>query len=220
VVGAVALAAILVVVVLVTRSSGLADVQATVRAAGVWAPVLFVLLQVSITVAPVPRTVFTLAAGALFGSVMGVLVALLATASAAVVAFWLVRLAGAPLVQRRVGGATFAWVQARLDRSGLLAVASLRLIPALPFSVLNYAAGLSGVRFLPYLGGTLLGILPGTLAMVVLGDAVTGEPPPALLAVSAVSALIGLSGVVIAARRPAPTAPEATPDAPGPEPAT
>src|SRR6185312_16984746 len=95
------------------------------------------------------------------------------------------------------------WPRRRLDRSGLLAVTSLRLIPALPFSLLNYAAGLSGVRFTPYLLGTVLGTAPGTIALVVLGDAVTGRVSPALLAVSVTGGLVGTVGAVVAARRPA-----------------
>ena len=94
------------------------------------------------------------------------------------------------------------WTRRRLDRSGLLAVTSLRLIPALPFSLLNYAAGLSGVRFTPYLLGTVLGTAPGTIALVVLGDAVTGRVSPALLAVSVTGGLVGTVGAVVAARRP------------------
>ena len=94
------------------------------------------------------------------------------------------------------------WTRRRLDRSGLLAVTSLRLIPALPFSLLNYAAGLSGVRFTPYLLGTVLGTAPGTIALVVLGDAVTGRVSPGLLAVSVVGGLVGTVGAVVAARRP------------------
>lgn len=180
-----------------------ATVQDTVRAAGVWAPALFLVLQVLITVPPVPRTIFTVAAGLLFGTVTGVVLAVVATALASVLAFWLVRLTGGALVQRYADHAPVAWTRRRLDRSGLLAVTSLRLIPAIPFSVLNYAAGLSGVRFVPYLLGTVLGTAPGTVALVVLGDAVTGRVPPALLAVSVTGGLVGLVGAVVAARRPA-----------------
>jgi uncharacterized membrane protein YdjX (TVP38/TMEM64 family) len=68
------------------------------------------------------------------------------------------------------------------------------------------------VRFWPYLLGTAVGIVPGTVAIVVLGDAVTGTPPPALVVVSAVCGLVGLAGVVVAARRPIPE------DVPEPEP--
>ncbi len=74
-------------------------------------------------------------------------IAVVATALAAVVAFWLVRLTGGGLVERFADRGPVVWTRRRLDRSGLLAVTSLRLIPALPFSLLNYAAGLSGVRF-------------------------------------------------------------------------
>ncbi|MCX6467459.1 MAG: VTT domain-containing protein [Pseudonocardiales bacterium] len=117
---------------------------------------------------------FTVAAGVLFGSVLGVLLAVAGTTLAAVAAFWLVRLVAGPFVERHAHRAGIAWVRRRLARNGLLAVASLRLIPMVPFAVLNYAAGLSGVRFVPYVLGTVIGILPGTVAVVVLGDAAIG----------------------------------------------
>jgi uncharacterized membrane protein YdjX (TVP38/TMEM64 family) len=203
-----ALAVLAVAALLVLRRLGpdgldAAAVQDSVRAAGAWAPALFVVLQVLVTVPPVPRTLFTLAAGLLFGSVTGVVLAVTATALAAVVAFWLVRLTGGGLVERYADRGPVVWTRRRLDRSGLLAVTSLRLIPALPFSLLNYAAGLSGVRFAPYLFGTVLGTAPGTVGLVVLGDAVTGRVPPAMLAVSVTGAVVGTVGAVVAARRPA-----------------
>ena len=150
--GAAALAVLTVAAVLVARRLGGLDaaaVQDAVRAAGIWAPALFVVLQVLVTVPPVPRTIFTVAAGLLFGAATGVVLAVTATAAAAVLAFWLVRLTGGGLVERFADRGPVVWTSRRLDRSGLLAVTSLRLIPAIPFSVLNYAAGLSGVRFVP-----------------------------------------------------------------------
>ncbi|GAA4883616.1 TVP38/TMEM64 family protein [Pseudonocardia benzenivorans] len=191
---------------------GMSDVRATVAAAGVWAPLAFVALQAGLTVGPVPRTVFTLVAGALFGWAAGLVLTLVATTLAAVVAFALVRVTGGRLVERYARGRAVDWVRLRLDHHGLLAVTSLRLVPAVPFAALNYVAGLSAVRFWPYLLGTAVGIVPGTVAIVVLGDAVTGTPPPALVVVSAVCGLVGLAGVVVAARRPIPE------DVPEPEP--
>nr|WP_239028919.1 VTT domain-containing protein [Pseudonocardia acidicola] len=195
---------------------GIRDLQAMMAAAGLWAPALFVGLQAALTVTPVPRTVFTLAAGLLFGSLLGLALTLLATTLAAAFAFWLVRMTGGRLVRRYARGAAVHWARTRLDHHGTLAVASLRLVPLVPFSVLNYLSGLSAVRFVPYVIGTVVGILPGTVAMVVLGDAVTGRPSPVLIAVSVVCGLIGLAGIVVAARRPVPE--EIEPDA-EPEPA-
>lgn len=199
----VATALAVVAVALVVRSGGVGDVRETVRSAGIWAPVVFVLLQGVITVTPVPRTIFTVAAGVLFGSVTGLLLTVLGTVLAAAAAFWLVRHVGRGFVERHSHRAGVAWLRARLERSGVLAVISLRLIPMVPFPVLNYAAGLSGLRFTPYLIGTALGILPGTVAVVVLGDAaVGGTPHPVMLVVSVVSGLIGIAGAVVVARRP------------------
>ena len=87
-VGAAALVVLAVAALVVLNrlgGSGLnpATVQDTVRGAGVWAPALFVVLQVLITVPPVPRTIFTLAAGLLFGSALGVAIAVSATPVAA-----------------------------------------------------------------------------------------------------------------------------------------
>jgi uncharacterized membrane protein YdjX (TVP38/TMEM64 family) len=205
---ATALVGLVVAAYLVARRLGLdgvspAAVQDAVRGAGIWAPGLFVALQVLVTIAPVPRTLFTLAAGLLFGSGTGVVLAVVATTVAAVGAFALVRLTGGSLVERYADRVPVAWTRRRLDRSGLLAVTSLRLIPLVPFSLLNYAAGLSGVRFGPYLLGTVLGTAPGTVALVVLGDAVTGRVSPALLAVSVTGGLVGTVGAALAARRPA-----------------
>jgi uncharacterized membrane protein YdjX (TVP38/TMEM64 family) len=58
--------------------------------------------------------------------------------------------------------------------------------------------------------GTVLGVLPGTVGIVVLGDAALGgQPHPAMFAVSLISGAIGLTGAVLAARRGGPAAPEA-----------
>ena len=209
VVGGLAALVALAVALFLLRDAGLPDLRRTVQSAGLWAPLLFVLLQAVVTVSPVPRTFFTVAAGVLFGSISGLLLTVTGTALAAAGAFWLARLLGGRIVERYARRPLVAWIRARLDRSGLLAMVSLRLIPAVPFSVLNYASGVSGVRFPPFVLGTVLGVLPGTVAVVVLGDAaVGGNPHPAMFAISLVCGLIGLAGSVLAARRvPAPAGP-------------
>jgi len=78
-VGAVALAVSTIAALVVLGRIGptglsAAAVQDAVRGAGVWAPALFLVLQVLVTVPPVPRTIFTVAAGLLFGSALGVAV--------------------------------------------------------------------------------------------------------------------------------------------------
>jgi uncharacterized membrane protein YdjX (TVP38/TMEM64 family) len=207
-----------IALLLFSGGTDLLDIRVAVQAAGLWAPLLFVLLQGVVTVTPVPRSVFTVAAGVLFGGIIGVLLAVAGTSLAAAFAFGLVRLLGGRFARRHADHRVMTWVRPRLEHRGLLAMVSLRLIPAVPFSAMNYASALAGVRFAPYLLGTVLGVLPGTIGIVILGDAaVGGNPHPAMLLVSLTSGAVGLTGALIAARRPAVAPVAAAVPAPEPE---
>jgi uncharacterized membrane protein YdjX (TVP38/TMEM64 family) len=149
-----------------------------------------------LTVAPIPRTVFNLAAGLLLGDVVGILVAVTATAISGALGFGLSRLLGRDLVARHLQRRSVRAVNDRLAGGGVLAVTSLRLIPVVPFAPLGYCCGILDVRWRPYLVGTVLGSLPGTIAVVVLGDALTGGTPPALLACYLAFALVGALGLI------------------------
>lgn len=162
---------------------------------GPWFPLTFLAAHVLVTVLPFPRTAFTLAAGLLFGTALGVVLAVLASTLSALIALWLVRAVGWQL-DRLISHPAIEAVDARLRRRGWSMVLSLRLIPAVPFAVINYAAGASAVRVVPYSVATFLGLIPGTLAFVVLGDAVTGQVDPLLVAVSAVLACLGIVGLL------------------------
>jgi uncharacterized membrane protein YdjX (TVP38/TMEM64 family) len=179
------------------------EMRTWAQSVGLAAPLLFLLGHSVMTVAPVPRTMFTLAAGLLFGPVLGVVLSLAATVVSAVLAFWLVRRTAGGLLLPHLDRKMLRAVNTRLRRRGWLAVASLRLIPGVPFSVLNYCSALSSISFRHYLAGTV-GIVPGSVAVVVLGDALPGTTSPALLAVSLTAAAIGVIGLIVETRSPVP----------------
>lgn len=178
---------------------------------GPWFPVAFLVAHTVVTVFPFPRTAFTLSAGLLFGPWLGVLLAVLASALSAVGVLILMRVFGWQL-SRVVRHPRLDSLDARLRQRGWPAVVSLRLIPAIPFSVINYAAGASAVRLVPYTVATLVGLLPGTAAVVVLGDALTGEVSPLLFAVSACTAAVGVALLVYEVRAHRAHRPEAGPE--------
>lgn len=161
---------------------------------GPWFPLAFLAAHVVVTVFPFPRTAFTLAAGLMFGSALGVGLAVLASTASALIALWLVRAVGWQL-DRLVSHPAVEAVDAQLRTRGWPVVVSLRLIPAVPFSVINYAAGASAVRAVPYTLATFVGLIPGTLAVVVLGDALTGHVSPTLIVVSLCTGSIGIVGL-------------------------
>ncbi len=165
------------------------------RSLGPWFPLAFLAAHSLVTVLPFPRTAFTIAAGLLFGSALGIVLAVVASAISALLAVLLVRACGWQL-GHLVSHSSIDNVDAHLRRRGWLAVLSLRLIPAVPFSVINYAAGATAVRLLPYTVATVVGLLPGTAAVVILGDALTGTVNPVLVLVSLCTAGIGVAGLV------------------------
>ena len=167
---------------------------------GPWFPAAFLLTHVAATVFPFPRTVFTLAAGLLFGWWWGALIAVAASTASAVIALALIRLGGWQL-SHLVSHPAIDAVDARLRQRGWLAVLSLRLIPLVPFAVVNYAAGASAVRVVPYTLATLVGVLPGILSVVILGDAITGSVSPALALVSLATASLGVAGLLYEVRK-------------------
>jgi uncharacterized membrane protein YdjX (TVP38/TMEM64 family) len=178
-----------------------AEVRTWAAAAGWATPVLFLAVYAVLTVVPIPRTMFNLSAGLLLGEALGVAVAMLATALAAVAAFFLARGLGRRWMESHLERDAVRTVNARLSGGGIAGMISLRLIPMIPFAPVNYCCGISSIRLGPFLAGTVIGSLPGTVAVVILGDALTGTTPPELLAVYAGLALVGAVGLYLVLRR-------------------
>jgi uncharacterized membrane protein YdjX (TVP38/TMEM64 family) len=184
--------AILVVVALLVPLPSAVELRDWAISVGPWFPLAFLAAHIVVTTLPFPRTVFTLAAGLLFGPVLGVTLAVVASTASAVIALVLVRAAGLQL-SRLIRHDAVEKLDARLRDRGWVAVFSLRLIPAVPFSALNYAVGVSAAKVLPYTLATIAGMLPGTAAVVILGDALTGHVDPLLFLVSLSTGAVGLA---------------------------
>ena len=199
----IAVAAVLLAVAALALTVGLPDpvtLRERARALGVWGPLAFLVVHALVTTTPVPRTTFTISAGLLFGPWVGVAVCLVGSTASAVLGFLLSRRLGGRAVTRLGEGRVRA-LERRLSHRGLVTVISTRLVPALPFALLNYSFGVTTVRMPPYLVGTAVGLVPGTVAVVLAGDAVTGQGSPTTLAVFVVSGLLGVVGVVWSSRR-------------------
>jgi uncharacterized membrane protein YdjX (TVP38/TMEM64 family) len=144
---------------------------ARVQGLGAWAPVAFVAGYAVATVLLVPGAVLTLAAGFLFGLARGTLLTMAGATLGACAAFLLARTVARRAVERRLeANPRFAAIDRAVAREGRKVVFLLRLSPAFPFNLLNYALGLTRVRFVDYLVACL-GMLPGTFLYVYYGTA-------------------------------------------------
>lgn len=199
---AAALIVVVVAAILVAPYPSVQQIRDWAAATGPLLPLIFLTVHAVATIFPIPRTIFTLSAGLLFGPWLGIGLSVIATTLSAIAALWLVRAIGRDAVWQRITSPAVRQVDERIHRRGWLAVGSLRLIGFIPFSVVNYTCGVTSIRTTPYTLATMVGILPGTIGIVVLADALSGNTNPGLLALSAVCIAIGLAGLLIDAKRP------------------
>ncbi|MCH8563617.1 TVP38/TMEM64 family protein [Nesterenkonia sp. YGD6] len=144
------------------------EIRNLVAGTGWWGPIGFGIAYAALTLAPVPKNVLSIGAGVLFGFGPGLLIVYTAAMAGASAAFWLGRRLGRDAVERFTG-TRVARFEAVLDRHGFAAVVGVRLVPVLPFTAINYSAGLTSLGWWPYLLGTLIGIVPGTASYLALG---------------------------------------------------
>jgi uncharacterized membrane protein YdjX (TVP38/TMEM64 family) len=136
---------------------------------GAVAPIAFAALYIAATVLFVPGSLLTLAAGALFGVVKGTAIVIVAASLGACAAFLIARYAARERVARLTErDKRFAAIDRAVGNSGFKIVALLRLSPVFPFNLLNYALGLTSVRFRDY-ALACVAMLPGSLLYVYYG---------------------------------------------------
>lgn len=142
---------------------------------------VFVGVYAAATVALLPVEALSLAAGAVFGPVFGVGLVWTGAMIGAAGAFALGRTM-TPVRVRLAGSRRLARFDALVRRRGTAAVLVVRLVPLFPFGWVNYAAAFTAVGWRGYLVGTGVGILPGTVAYVALGGALTRAGTPVFFA--------------------------------------
>lgn len=219
--------AVVIAIVVVAATVGLpsaAQLRGTLAPLGWWAGVGFAALYAALSLSPLPKTVFTLAAGATFGVAEGLASVLAGALLGAVSGFYLGRALGRDAVHQLIG-MRLDRLDELLARRGFSAVLVARLVPVVPFTALNYAAGLTAVRFRDFLLATFFGILPATAAYVTIGA--YGLRPgswPLWAAIGALAALTAAGAVAGCRRRrhvlPAPGAAGTPPDGHVPDLAT
>jgi uncharacterized membrane protein YdjX (TVP38/TMEM64 family) len=145
---------------------------AWVGAQGAWAPLAYIGGYVLLTIGFVPGALPTMAAGVVFGLGTGTLYAFLGEVLGGVAAFWLARILARPLIEPRLARAgRFAALDRAVAIEGWRIVFMLRLSPAVPFNFLNYALGVTTIRFVDYVVASV-GMLPGALLYVYYGKVI------------------------------------------------
>lgn len=137
---------------------------------GLWyGPLAFIGLFAVGCVVALPASIFVVGAGFIWGWAMGGLYSIAGGLLGAIASFYLGKFVGEGLLQRfgRLG----RMVTKQVDHAGFRSLLVLRFIPGIPFAVLNYGAGVAGVRFRDYFFSTFLGVIPGMMVFAYCSDA-------------------------------------------------
>ncbi|MBI5116025.1 TVP38/TMEM64 family protein [Candidatus Poribacteria bacterium] len=193
------LAAILAIIV-AAKALGLGErlgaLRDWIQGLGPWGPAVFILFYAAAVAAALPGSALTIAAGALFGSVVGVIVVSVASTLGASLSFLIARYFAREAVVHWISSKeTFSRLDRLTEERGAIIVALTRLVPLFPFNLLNYGFGLTRVPFWTYVFWSWLCMLPGTILYVVGADALAksiaqGRAPWELIGVLAVVAAI------------------------------
>ncbi len=192
----------------------LAAVLLKVMELGPWAPVLFVLIYVAAAVTLAPAFFLTVAGGALFGVWQGSLLVFVGASLGSSAVYALASpLARTRWMRRVTRDQRVAAVRNAVAGGGVRIMLLLRLSPLVPYSILNYALALSGVRYADFVVA-LLGMIPAIILYTYYGKVVgdvaalaAGVSPPRgveyylLLGVGLVTVAVSTTMITRAARR-------------------
>lgn len=198
----VALALVLLGALVLVSSSGSLSatrVRDWVDGHGALGPLLFVALSAALTCALFPGPLLAGASGLLFGTALGTPLSIVSATLGAVVAFEISRRAGLRPVEQLAGPRVVA-LRAWLARRGFLSVLYARIAPGVPYSLVNYAAGLTRIRLRDFTLATALGCAPRAFAYTALGGSLKNLGSPEAIVALCVLVGMALAGLVLARR--------------------
>ncbi|HCI43997.1 MAG TPA: TVP38/TMEM64 family protein [Candidatus Omnitrophica bacterium] len=135
---------------------------------GIWGPVIYIVLYVLRPLILFPAAVFSASAGAIWG-LQGLLYLLIGANLSAIAEFIIARYFAREAVEKLIKG-KFNSIDQAVEKNGFVTVLLIRLIPNVAWDIQNLALGLTKVKFRDYVLATLIGILPGSFALVYFGS--------------------------------------------------
>jgi uncharacterized membrane protein YdjX (TVP38/TMEM64 family) len=195
---AVALATFVLVLAL-SGSISAERVREWVDGFGVAAPLVFIAVSASLTVVLFPGPVLAAASGLLFGTALGTPVSICAATLGATLAFCVARWWAHDAVVALAGPRIEA-LRAWIGRRGFLTVLYARIAPGVPYTLVNYAAGLTPVALRSFVAATAIGVAPRAFAYTALGGSLGDLTSPEALVAVGVLVAMALLGLVLARR--------------------
>lgn len=147
--------------------------RASIEGYGAWGPMVYILFYSLAPSLMLPGLPITIVGGVLFGPLFGTIYTSIGATIGASIAFLVARHMGRGWVEEMLKG-KWKELDSEVERQGWKIVAFTRLIPLFPFNMLNYAFGLTRIRFSHYFLASFVFMLPGIFAYVVFSSSLLG----------------------------------------------
>lgn len=162
-----------------------------------WIPAIFVLVYAGAATFAAPVAPLAYGAGALFGLVKGSILMWVGSLIGGTAGYWLAHGVWADAAKRLLGRYEDKIRGLREGKPFLVALRA-QLSPIIPFGAFNYAAGATRIPYLPFIAATAIGVIPGGIANVYVGERVAagvrgGGHGPFIVAAAVMLALIGIT---------------------------
>ena len=193
-----ALAAFVLVLAL-SGSISATRIRSWVDGYGAAGPLVFIAVSATLTVFLFPGPVLAAASGLLFGTALGTPVSICAATLGATLAFCLSRWWAHDAVVALAGPRLEA-LRAWIGRRGFLTVLYARIAPGVPYTLVNYAAGLTPIALRSFVAATAIGVAPRAFAYTALGGSLDNLRSPEALVAVGVLAAMALAGALLARR--------------------
>ena len=142
-----------------------------IKSLGYWGPLAFIVIYILATIFLLPGAAMTPLSGLLFGLGWGTLWAVIASNIGSNLAFLIGRYFARDAVAKMIeGNEKFAAIDKAVGSEGWKIVGLTRLSPVFPFVLLNYAYGLTSVKWVHFALASIAGMLPGTVMYVYFGS--------------------------------------------------
>lgn len=156
----------------------------------------FLLMVFQSLAAPLPAFLITFANAAIFGWLWGALLSWTSSMVGAAACFGIARLYGRNTVVKLTGNTALESVDEFFDKFGAKSILIARLLPFMPFDIVSYAAGLTSMRFWPFILATGLGELPATIIYSYAGKMLAGGTSTFVYGLLIVFSLVTLTTII------------------------
>ncbi len=154
---------------------------------GVWVPVIYCLIYLIAVFIPHAGTAMTIVGGLLFAPLFGTALVITLSSLGSVLPFLIAKKFGRKFIKAKIEKTKYKKYLDRTDKNSFMFILYLRLMPIIPYELQNYIAGLVDISISKFILASFIGLLPGTFALIYLGNTLTDIQPSKLIVLGIIS---------------------------------